>query len=105
MTLACNRGDAVAAATAGDPPALLTATSTRPKRSTASAMSRWAWAGSLTSARVKTATRPSALGSGAASDGSVRPQTRTCAPASRNARAMPAPMPRVPPVTITARPA
>jgi len=75
------------AAAAGDPPALLTTTSTRPKRSAASPMSRWACTGSLTSARVKTAMRPSVPGSEAASDGSVRPHTSTCAPASRNARA------------------
>ena len=105
MTLACSRGDAVAAAAAGDPPALLTTTSSRPNRSAASPTSRWACPGSLTSARVKTAVRPPAPGSEAASDGSVRPHTSTCAPASRKARAMPAPMPLVPPVTITARPA
>ena len=35
MTLAWNRGDAVAAAAGGDPPALLITTSTRPKRSAA----------------------------------------------------------------------
>src|SRR5882757_8236241 len=38
------------------------------------------------------------------SAGSVRPQVITVAPAARNARAMPAPTPRVPPVTSTTAP-
>ena len=103
MTLAWNRGDAVAAAADGEPPALLTTTSSRPNRSTASPTSLRAWSGSRTSARVNLAALRPSLGSAATSPGSVRPQTSTWAPARRNARAISAPMPRVPPVTITAR--
>jgi hypothetical protein len=101
MTRAWNRGDAVAAAAGGDPPALLTTTSTPPNRSAVTATSRCACSGSLTSAMVNAAVRPSAAGG---ETGSWRPQTMTCAPARRNPWAMPAPMPLVPPVTITRRP-
>ena len=103
MTRAWNRGDAVAASADGEPPALLTTTSTPPNRSIPAAISCRTCSGSLTSARVKAATRPAAAGSEASSAGSFRPQTSTRAPARRNPRAMPAPMPLVPPVTI-ARP-
>src|SRR5215470_18714430 len=60
MTLAWNRGDAVAAGADGDPPALLTTISSRLYRSTASPISFWAWSGSRTSARVNLAVRPPA---------------------------------------------
>ena len=101
MTLAWNRGDAVAAAAGGEPPALLITTSTPPNRSAPASISRRACSGSLTSARVNEAVRPSAAGGDA---GSLRAQTMTCAPERRNPWAMPAPMPLVPPVTITRRP-
>ena len=99
MTLAWKRGDAVAAAAYGEPPALLIMTSIRPNRSRAAAASCPACSGSRTSARTNAALRPLADGGWA---GSVRPQTSTCAPARRNPRAMPAPIPRVPPVMTTA---
>jgi hypothetical protein len=64
-------------------------------------ISRRAWSGSLTSARVNEAVRSPAAGRAA---GSLRAQTITCAPERRNPWATPAPMPLVPPVTITRRP-
>ena len=88
------RGDASAASTWGEPPALLTSTSSRPKCSTALAMTRSASGGLRTSAVTNTAPSTSA---------SWRPQATTCAPAAANAATMPAPTPREPPVTTTTR--
>ncbi len=97
MILAWKRGDAVAASAGGAPPALLISTSSRPNRSMAVWASTTAWPGSRTSAWTNS------IPSGSEA-GTVRPQTRTRAPAARNAEAMPAPMPLVPPVTTTAWP-
>ena len=58
-----NRGDAVAVSAGGDPPALLTSTSSRPVRSTIAATSASTCSGSRTSAVTKTASRPPARGS------------------------------------------
>ena len=88
------RGDASAAGTWGEPPALLTRTSSRPKCSTALAMTRSASGGLRMSAVTKTAPSTSA---------SWRPQATTCAPAAANAATIPAPTPREPPVTTTTR--
>ncbi len=105
MTRAWKRGDAVAAGARGEPPALLITTSTPPNKSRPAAISRRACSGSLTSARVNAAVaRPAALAAAGSAAGSFRPQTSTRAPERRNPRARPAPMPRVPPVTITRQP-
>jgi hypothetical protein len=99
--LLTKRGDTVAASAFGEPPALLTTTSSRPNRSTAAFTSAAAWSGSRTSARTNTAVRPPAAGT---CSGSVRPQTTTDAPSASIRDAMTAPMPLVPPVTMTALP-
>ena len=103
-----NRGEATAASTCGDPPALLTSVSILPNRSTAEAITAAAWSASRTSAATNTALRTSPSASVAAgrrsSATSLRPHTTTSAPAARNASLMPRPMPRAPPVTTATRP-
>ncbi len=103
-----NRGEAVAASADGEPPALLTRVSIRPKRVTADSTTAAAWSASRTSPVTNTAVRTPpeasvAVGSWSAA-GWCRPQTTTSAPAARKASLMPRPMPRAPPVTTTTRP-
>src|ERR1700689_876 len=78
------RGDASAASTCGEPPALLISTSSRPKCSTALAMTRSASGGLRMSAVTKTAPSTSA---------SLRPHATTCAPAAADAAPHPPPPP------------
>jgi hypothetical protein len=100
ITFSLKRGDAVAESTHGAPPALFTATSSRPKRSTIVSTSAVTWSGSRTSQATKAGPdEPSPRSAGV-----ERPQTTTVAPASAYADAMPRPMPLVPPVTRTTRP-
>ena len=93
-TASTKRGEASAAMARGEPPALFTRTSTRPKCSTAVATTRSASAGLRTSAVTNTAPSTSA---------SCRPHATTRAPAAANADTIPAPTPREPPVTTTTR--
>src|SRR5215468_3524618 len=99
LTTAVTRfGDAAAAGTDGEPPALLTATSSRPKRAVAAATTALACSGSRTSAAANSIPAGS-------EPGWVLPQTRTLAPDPASRRAIARPMPRVPPVTSATRPA
>src|SRR5215831_4123211 len=99
LTTAVTRfDDAVAAGTDGEPPALLTATSSRPKRAVAAATTALACSGSRTSAAANSIPAGS-------EPGWVLPQTRTLAPDPASRRAIARPMPRVPPVTSATRPA
>ena len=91
-------GDAVAAGAGGEPPALLTTMSSRPSRFTASPITALACSGSRTSAVANSIP-------GSALAGRDLAQASTRAPWSRNSVAMASPMPRLPPVTRTARPA
>src|SRR5580704_6287264 len=97
------RGAAPASSPGGPPPALLTSTSRRPRRCTTSANSRATASASRTSQAMNCARRAPSDGS-SVSAGALRPHTTTCAPAARKARAMPAPIPREPPVTSTTAP-
>ena len=94
MIPAVNRGDAVAVSAGGEPPALLTSTSSAPKRSVVAAITVSTCSGSRTSA----ATNNHPLGR---SSGSWRQQIAMCAPASAKRCAIPRPIPRHPPVTST----
>ncbi len=95
------RGDAVAASTAGAPPALFTSTSSRPKLSVAALTTASICSTSRTSAATKRARRPPASGSWS---GWLRPQMTTLAPAARKRSVIPRPTPRPPPLTIATRP-
>ena len=93
-----NFGDTVALSAGGPPPALLTSTSIRPKRSIGEAArpcrSRRG------RARRRRRTPPSRPPPAGSVSGSLRQQITTSAPAARKRSAMPRPTPRQPPVTI-----
>ena len=91
----------------GKIPALAHSTSMPPSRSAAVAAIRWQSSRRLTSPRTYEASPPPADSSAtvALAASSSRPVMSTRAPAPANTAAMPLPMPRVAPVTTTARPA
>ena len=66
-----NRGEATAASTEGEPPALLTRVSIRPNRSTAAPITAAAWSASRTSPATNTAVR--VLPSASVADGQPVP--------------------------------
>ncbi len=82
----------------GDPPALFTAASMRPKWSTTASTAAAAASGSRRSAAWKN--HPSGRGA----SGSCRAQTATEAPAAAKRDAMPRPTPLAPPVISATRP-
>src|SRR5499427_906111 len=97
----------LASGAAGKIPALAQSTSIPPNRSAAVAAIRRQSSRRLTSASTWDASAPVADSSAtvASAASALRPAMRTRAPAPANTRAMPLPMPRVAPVTTTARPA
>ena len=62
MIPALNRGEAVAVSAGGEPPALLTSTSSRPWRSTISSISASTWSASRTSAATNSTPGASDVG-------------------------------------------
>ena len=102
MMAAEKRGEAVAAAASGEPPALFTSTSSRPRRDEREGHDpidgvRVAHVGGDEERLLLSAARE---GRRARDDR----RSTTSAPSSRKRQAMPRPMPLPPPVTITARP-
>src|SRR3954467_6354592 len=92
MILLLNFADASAASTYGDPPALLTTTSSRPCRCTIAAISAATASSSRTSQERNSYGSPSTA---------RRAHVTTVAPWSAKTALMPAPTPRTPPVTRT----
>jgi hypothetical protein len=98
-----NRGDAVAVSAPGEPPALLTRTSTRPNSLLHRSTTAWICSSSRTSQamwtmRLSTPSRPSAAGG--ISYSARREHVTTFAPSRRNVAAISLPIPTLPPVTI-----
>ncbi len=91
----------------GKMPALAHSTSMPPSRPAAVSAIRWQSARRLTSASTQETSAPSAVSSATAevAASSSRPTMRTRVPLAANTRAMPLPMPRVAPVTMTDLPA
>src|SRR4051794_31554415 len=87
-------------------PALLTRISTRPNSACVRAIIRSTAALSVTSATMERALPPPCMTSAtpAFDWATPRPTTATAAPAAASPRAMPSPMPPLPPVTIATRP-
>src|SRR5581483_7432326 len=96
MIFSLNFGDASAVNAYGEPPALLTTTSSRPCLSTTASTRRATESGSRTSHSRKSYGRPST---------GWRAHVTTVAPWSAKTLLIPAPTPRTPPVTRTTRPA
>src|SRR5499433_78701 len=96
-----------ASGVAGKIPALAQSTSMPPNRSAAAATIRWQSSRRPTSASTWETSAPPADSSATVplAASASRPTMSTLAPAPANTRAMPLPMPRVAPVTTTARPA
>ena len=90
----------------GKMPAFAQSTSSPPLRSTAAAITRSQSAFSVTSPRAKVTvpSRPARSPTAASPSSALRPVITTFAPARAKTRAMPFPIPFVPPVTRTERP-
>ncbi|MNV66708.1 hypothetical protein D3C71_1594780 [compost metagenome] len=101
MIASLKRDEAVAASAFGEPPALLTNTSRRPKRSTMCAIKRPDCSTSRRSQGRNSASRPALAGKVC---GASRPQITTSAPQSRKRWLIPRPTPLPPPVTSTTLP-
>ena len=87
-------------------PALLTSTSTVPKRRTAVSITPSTWAGTETSAAAAAADPPRAViaAATASAPAGATSLTTTCAPSSPKRTAIARPMPRAAPVTIATLP-
>src|SRR5690625_1289312 len=106
MTQSQSAGVAAATGPVSPIPALLTRTSSRPKRLSTSSAASCIASRSVTSTAMGWASRPSAAKSSTVSSRwrCVRPVTTTVIPARAKARAMPRPIPFDPPVTTATLP-